>query len=347
MSFLDAITWSSYMSVRSLLEEYRRILDNAVKERKADSLRSPDFNPTPNFSAATSHRTHPSTFRNHAHRVQSRRRPKDTGQAHPSWKPPYRVGGIVVTGRQNHPPMGQAQAKPDVGGSSTTKRAVIGGPLVENEGVVTRRKKALVPGCGRGVDVLMLASFGYDAYGLEYSTSAIEESRKEEQDAEQKYPVRDAEIGKGTVTWVHGDFFEDTWLEGLGLDKNCFDLIYDYTFFCAFPPLLRPAWSLRYTQLLAPSPFGNLVCLEFPRHKDPLQHGPPYSSPSEAYMEHLSHPGEELSYDATGYIKRNPLREPSPLGLERVAYWQPAQTHDFGTSQEGEVFDRVSIWRRR
>ncbi|KAL4788170.1 S-adenosyl-L-methionine-dependent methyltransferase [Aspergillus varians] len=230
----------------------------------------------------------------------------------------------------------------------TTKRAIIGRPLFDtNAGDPPRRKKALVPGCGRGVDVLLLASFGYDAYGLEYSKSAIEECRREEEAAEQKYPVRDAGVGGGKVTWVQGDFFENTWVEELGLGVNQFDFIYDYTFFCALPPSTRPAWALRYTQLLSPSPQGSLVCLEFPRHKDPLQHGPPYGSPSEAYMEHLSHPGENIPYDARGRCKSDPLREPSPLGLERVAYWQPAKTHDFGTSQEGEVLDRVSIWRRR
>ena len=38
----------------------------------------------------------------------------------------------------------------------------------------TRRKKALVPGCGRGYDVLLLAAYGYDAYGLDTSTLAIQ-----------------------------------------------------------------------------------------------------------------------------------------------------------------------------
>ncbi|CEN59539.1 hypothetical protein ASPCAL01988 [Aspergillus calidoustus] len=267
----------------------------------------------------------------------------EAGNLHTGWEELWAQGDSITLPWDKHKP------NPTLEEVLTTKRAIIGGPLAystEGDGSKTR-KKALVPGCGRGVDVLLLASFGYDAYGLEYSQSAIENCRQEEQAAEQKYPVRDAEIGKGTVSWVQGDFFEEGWLEGLGLSRNSFDFIYDYTFFCALPPSLRPAWALRHTQLLAPSPQGNLVCLEFPRHKDPLQHGPPYSSPSEAYMEHLSHPGEELAYDAKGRIKSDPLRETSPFGLERVAYWQPAKTHDFGTSEEGEVFDRVSIWRRR
>ncbi|KAL3446661.1 thiol methyltransferase [Aspergillus insuetus] len=267
----------------------------------------------------------------------------EAGNLHRGWEELWAQGDSITLPWDKHKP------NPTLEEILTTKRAIIGGPLVDStEGYGSKkRKKALVPGCGRGVDVLLLASFGYDAYGLEYSQSAIENCRQEEQAVEQNYPVRDAEIGKGTVTWVQGDFFEEEWLEELRLGRNGFDFIYDYTFFCALPPSLRPAWALRHTQLLAPSPQGNLICLEFPRHKDPLQHGPPYSSPSEAYMEHLSHPGEELAYDAKGRIKSNPLRETSPLGLERVAYWQPAKTHDFGTSEDGEVFDRVSIWRCR
>lgn len=118
-------------------------------------------------------------------------------------------------------------------------------------------------------------------------------------------------------------------------------------FFCALEPLLRPKWALRHTHLLAPSPSGNLICLEFPRHKDPQALGPPYASSSEAYVAHLSHPGEEVPYDASGIVKHEPLRAPSKAGLERVAYWQPERTHEVGRGENGVIHDRVSIWRRR
>ncbi|KAJ9643578.1 hypothetical protein H2199_004257 [Coniosporium tulheliwenetii] len=36
-----------------------------------------------------------------------------------------------------------------------------------------RRKRALVPGCGKGYDVLLLAAAGYDAYGVEASKNAV------------------------------------------------------------------------------------------------------------------------------------------------------------------------------
>ncbi|KAJ5190431.1 uncharacterized protein N7498_009416 [Penicillium cinerascens] len=226
------------------------------------------------------------------------------------------------------------------------QKGTLGGPIAQDAQGQSYRRKALVPGCGRGVDVLLLASFGYDAYGLEYSAAAVEACRKEEAEEHSWDRVRDQTVGRGKVTFVQGDFFDDAWLQKIGVELNGFDLIYDYTFFCALNPALRPKWALRHTQLLAPSPSGNLICLEFPRHKDPQAPGPPYSSSSSAYMEHLSHPGEEIPYD-NGLVKHEPLRGPSKAGLERVAYFQPERTHQIGQGENGVIHDRVSIWRRR
>ncbi|KAF4768589.1 hypothetical protein N7455_012370 [Penicillium solitum] len=227
------------------------------------------------------------------------------------------------------------------------QRPTIGAPLATDAQGQSYRRKALVPGCGRGVDVLLLASFGYDAYGLEYSAAAVDACKKEESDNASWYRVRDQTVGTGKVTWIQGDFFDDAWLKEIGVPLNGFDIIYDYTFFCALEPSMRPKWALRQTQLLAPSPTGNLICLEFPRHKDPQAPGPPYASPSEAYVAHLSHPGEQVPYDAKGVVKHEPLRAPSKDGLERVAYWKPERTHEVGQGENGVIHDRVSIWRRR
>ncbi|KAE8133582.1 S-adenosyl-L-methionine-dependent methyltransferase [Aspergillus pseudotamarii] len=218
-----------------------------------------------------------------------------------------------------------------------TKRAdTIGGPLALDG----HRRKALVPGCGRGVDVLLLASFGYDAYGLECSATAVDACKKEKEN-HSRYHVGDKKAWKGKVTFVQRDFFDNTWLKEIGVPRNGFD------FFCALNPKLRPRWALRHTELLAPSPRGNLICLESPRHKNPLAPGPPFASPSEAYMEHLSRPGEKISYNDKGLVNADPLREPSKGGLERVAHWQPERTHTVGQGENGVIHDRVSIWRRR
>lgn len=109
------------------------------------------------------------------------------------------------------------------------KRGVIGTAMAEEEGGEKRRKNALVPGCGRGVDVLLLASFGYDAYGVEYSKSAVEVCEKEAEEKGDKYPVRDQEVGRGKIKFLVGDFFKDGWLRDSGVGLGQFDLIYDYT----------------------------------------------------------------------------------------------------------------------
>ena len=69
-------------------------------------------------------------------------------------------------------------------------------------------------------------------------------------------------------------------------------------------------------------------------------------------MEHLSHPGENITYNDKGLVDADhPLREREPskaaTGLERVAYWQPERTHAVGKDKNGVIHDRVSIWRRR
>jgi hypothetical protein len=109
------------------------------------------------------------------------------------------------------------------------QRPTIGAPLATDAQGQSYRRKALVPGCGRGVDVLLLASFGYDAYGLEYSAAAVEACQKEEKDNANWYRVRDQTVGAGSVTWLRGDFFDDAWLQKAGVGLNGFDIIYDYT----------------------------------------------------------------------------------------------------------------------
>jgi hypothetical protein len=101
------------------------------------------------------------------------------------------------------------------------------------------------------------------------------------------------------------------------------------------------------SKLLGPSPHGNLICLEFPTQKDPGDGGPPFASPSTAYMEHLSHPAKELAYNADGTVKSNPLQPASEGGLERVGYWTPQDTHAIGKGPDGAVKDRIAVWRHR
>ncbi|EZF69238.1 hypothetical protein H105_08261 [Trichophyton soudanense CBS 452.61] len=224
------------------------------------------------------------------------------------------------------------------------KSDILGNAIIKIEGGGKRRKKALVPGCGRGVDCFLLASFGYDAYGLEYSTTALEECQKEAEKYGDLVKPRDEEIGSGKVAFLQGDFFKSDWVEKAGLEEGCFDLIYDYTFFCALNPLLRPGWALRHSQLLGRSPKGYLICLEFPTTKDPTLGGPPFASTPEAYLEHLSKPGEDIPYDDKGNVQAGLSNKTGDNGLVRVAHWHPERTHEVGKDSDGTVRDWVSIW---
>ena len=110
----------------------------------------------------------------------------------------------------------------------TDRRDLIGNCFVEDESGEKKRKRALVPGCGRGYDVLLLASFGYDAFGLELGETATRKAREEHKKNGHKYPVRDEAVGAGTVTFVTGDFYKEDWVQTLG-GTGTFELIYDYT----------------------------------------------------------------------------------------------------------------------
>lgn len=94
------------------------------------------------------------------------------------------------------------------------------------------RRKALVPGCGKGYDVALLASWGYDTWGLEVSRHAAHAAKAYLKDAgegalEGEYKIKDSKIGKGLAECVVADFFDEAWLKDVGAGE--FDVIYDNT----------------------------------------------------------------------------------------------------------------------
>ncbi|KAI9831687.1 MAG: hypothetical protein M1819_004753 [Sarea resinae] len=236
-----------------------------------------------------------------------------------------------------------------------------------------RRKRALIPGCGRGYDVLLFASFGYDAVGLDVSDTAVRLCREFAAEHEGEYPLRgDAAavagteqggkgVGRGEARFVKGDFFSTEWEAEFGGGE--FDLIYDNTFLSALPPSLRPAWSARYHALLTHRPWARLICLEFPTYKPASTGGPPWGLPPSVYVAHLTRPGEEVSVSSEGdggvvsaaaeerheedekkEQKQEQKQEDGDLEREvwhltRLAHFQPPRTHDIGRGT-----DWVGIW---
>ena len=152
---------------------------------------------------------------------------------HPGkWNDLYRAGFIPWDKGLPSAPLAEALALRDL----------ISEPVVAASGTGKQRKRALVPGCGKGYDVLLLAAFGYDAYGLETSELALKGARETEEKhgGDEVYRVRDESVGKGKVTWISGDFFKDDWAKSLGEGfDGTFDLLFDYTV-CSKSKILTP-----------------------------------------------------------------------------------------------------------
>jgi SAM-dependent methyltransferase len=240
--------------------------------------------------------------------------------------------------QQKVTPWDRSEPNPALIDALNDKRDIIGASTETSE--LVQRKKALVPGCGRGYDVLLLASYGYDAYGADVSQTAIDACNKLDQDQAEdtaKYPTKDGSIGRGSRNFLLADFFNDDLLAHTGGSK--FDVIYDYTFLCAIPPQLRPKWAAKMSSLLAPG--GSLICLEFPLSKSPSAGGPPHGLSSDLYVQLFKRPGDDVKYGDDGYVVSEERELDNQSGLVRVAHWQPERSHNLS----GKGTDKVSIWK--
>lgn len=240
------------------------------------------------------------------------------------------------------PPVSQTpNPTPAAPAPGTTASVQLPKPFLE----AGKRRKALVPGCGKGYDVALFKAYGFDAVGLEVSPHAAKAAEGFLASAGgEAYTGKDGGVGEGSARCVVGDFFEDGWVREVGVEVSRgegFDVIYDNTFLCALPPSLRPQWAARMSQLLAKD--GVLICLEFPTHKPASSGGPPWSLPPTVHAELLKRPGEEIEYNADGVVVATERGE-GKGALRRVAHWTPARTHEVGVIK-GVVRDCVSVWR--
>lgn len=202
------------------------------------------------------------------------------------------------------------------------------------------RKRALVPGCGSGYDVFLLASLGYDTYGLDAAPTAVDAAKRIQAEVpnDERYAVHETETGRGEAKVLLQDFFRDDFKSETG--GGDFDVIFDYTFLCALPPDLRPRWAKRMSRLVGPT--GKLICLEWPLGKDPKQGGPPFGVTPELFEGLLSRPGEQVKYDEAGVLVRDSSGSRSDVGLVKVDRFMPSRTHE---STKGN--DHVSIWQHQ
>ena len=131
-------------------------------------------------------------------------------------------------------PWDRGMPNPALADTLTDRQDLLGSCWIQDNLGNRRRKKALVPGCGKGYDVLLLSSFGYDAFGLEVSNTAVKRCYEEQENHGDQYSVRDKSAGAGKVTFMGGDFFGTDWMKNINGDGKV-DLIYDYTVSSRFP----------------------------------------------------------------------------------------------------------------
>ncbi|KAI9599632.1 S-adenosyl-L-methionine-dependent methyltransferase [Syncephalis fuscata] len=155
-------------------------------------------------------------------------------------------------------------------------------------------KKALVPGCGEGYDVLYLTKHGYQTTGAEISSTALEACRKHAQET------------NIDANFILADFFTDSIGEP-------YDLLFDYTFLCAIQPEQRDDWGRRMAQVIRPG--GLLITLMFPLDES-LTTGPPFKLSTEVYHHQLG-----ANFDVV-FEDTNPPSVPGRAGRERLVVWR-------------------------
>ncbi|ETW84328.1 hypothetical protein HETIRDRAFT_381810 [Heterobasidion irregulare TC 32-1] len=166
--------------------------------------------------------------------------------------------------------------------------------------------KALVPGCGRGYDVIHIASsLGLETLGTDISSQAI-------QAAKERLASVPGATASGKVFFQEADFFS------MALPENeRFDLVYDYTFFVAIPPSRRSEWGRQMTALTKPGAY--LITLAFPLGLDPNGGGPPFFMTPEHYHEALA--------GWTKILDEVPIgSSPTHKNKERIIVWRKFDT---------------------
>ena len=184
--------------------------------------------------------------------------------------------------------------------------------------------KALVPGCGRGYDVTLLASPDRYVIGLDISKTAIDAAKKRAEDlvtgtyckivtakykdgtSEQQLLIdgvrysldprysEENDLYSPQLSFSYPEqihFSTDSFFDLHRMaEEDKFDFIYDYTFLCALEPSTRVAWANKMAELIRTG--GLLLTVIFPLNK--LEEGgPPFSVNLDMFKELLEPVGFE------------------------------------------------------
>lgn len=110
--------------------------------------------------------------------------------------------------------------------------------------------RVLVPGCGSGYEVALLARADLEVLAIDFSPAAIDEARRH--------------LGPYADRLLQADFF--AFDAGTG-----FDVVYERAFLCALPRSLWPAYATRMAELVRPG--GSIAGYWF---HDDSERGPPF-----------------------------------------------------------------------
>lgn len=116
------------------------------------------------------------------------------------------------------------------------------------------KARALVPGCGRGYDVEFFAWLGFgEVLGVDIAPEAVQAAEAwvgglpSAHAANTEKPAAPGAAPRSSYDHLSRVHFKalDYFAAATEADQPLgqFDLIYDYTFFCALPPQLRPRWA--------------------------------------------------------------------------------------------------------
>ena len=148
----------------------------------------------------------------------------------------------------------------------------------------------LIPGCGTGYEIRAFDEAGFDVTALDFSAAAVQTAKQH--------------LGPLCDRVIHGDFFTHA------LPVGYFDIVYERTFLCSFPPKLWPDFAKRVASLLKPG--GKLIGIFVYGHED---EPPPYClSSSEAL---------DLFGEYFDCIEDEDIKDSLPLfcGMERWQEW--------------------------
>ncbi|WPL17120.1 Thiopurine S-methyltransferase [Thiorhodovibrio winogradskyi] len=141
---------------------------------------------------------------------------------------------------------------------------------------------ALVPLCGKTLDLLWLVGEGYRVIGIELSKRALQEFFDEH-----GLSPKITELGPfqrwsaDELTLLCGDFFALRRSHLTSVARSAVTAVYDRAALIAMPPELRPDYIRHLANLLAPAPGarldGLLVTIEYLQQE---MRGPPFSVPA-------------------------------------------------------------------